>query len=482
MPHIRLRRFSDEERHATGRSKALPVRDQARHGALLRRELTQAVREYEVARANRPVDLPPIPDKVQLVLKTATTASGKPLLEREEVPKGWKLEVIEQRRDGSLVVLSREPNTQALDAAIEHFRLDDRTPTGRRKPGVRSVFKLEEVTRAQNIDKMGDELALTALDPTASYFVDVEIAAGREEEDGQQRRDEFNDYLRQGAAQIVGNGPRIGSDYAVYRVRALGALITDMLNSHPLVTFIDLPPVVEREGMELHNIREPDLPNFQQPLLTDPVVTVIDAGITPQQPLIEPAVRDQRHRSFIEGTTLDGGRDGHGTALTSIVALGSLREALLRPRNPSKPVRVLLARLLDDQTSVPDTAVVHEIIPAITAYALQEHNSRVLNHSIASRAPYNRARMSVWAETLDDLMFDNGGNGFLFIVSSGNIDGQITPTLAQVASIAGDKRNHGRCIRSHRPREFPSNASIRLPTCSTRQFTIPIYSEWFRVP
>lgn len=40
--------------------------------------------------------------------------------------------------------------------------------------------------------------------------------------------------------------------------------------------------------------------------------------------------------------------------------------------------------------------------------------------------------MSVWAETLDDLMFDNGGNGSLFIVSSGNIDGQITPTLEQV--------------------------------------------------
>lgn len=432
MPHIRLPRFSDEERHATGRSKELPRRNQARHGALLRRELTRALRDNEAARANRPANLPPVPDKVQLVLKTATTASGKPLLEREEIPKGWKLEVIEQRRDGSLVTLSRDPNARALDAAIEHFRLDDRTPTGRRKPGVRPVFNLEEVTSAQNIDKMGDELALTTLEAAASYFVDVEIAAGREAEDGQQRRDEFNNYLRQGGAQIVGNGPRVGSDYAVYRVRAPGVLITDMLNSHPLVTFIDLPPVVERAGMELHNIREPNLPDFQPPALTDPVVTVIDAGIIPQQPLVEPAVRDQRHRSFIGGTTLDGGQDGHGTAITSIVALGSLREALLRPRNPSKPVRVLLARLLDDQTSVPKTAAVHEIIPSITTYALQEHNSRVLNHSIASRAPFNRARMSVWAETLDDLMFDNGGNGFLFIVASGNIDGQITPTLAQI--------------------------------------------------
>ncbi len=432
MPHIRLVRFRDEERHATGRNKELPVRNQARHGGLLRRELREAVREYETTKANRPADLPPLPDKIQLILKTATTPSGKPLLEREAIPKGWKLEIIEQRRDGSLVALTRDTNAQSLDAVINHFRQDDRTRSGRRKPGVRPVFNLEEVTRARNLDKMGDELALTVIEPAASYFVDVEIAAGREAEDGEQRRDEFNTYLHEGGAQIVGNGARIGNDYAVYRVRAPGVLLTDMLNFHPFVSFIDLPPVVEREGIELLNIREPNLPDFQIPPLTDPVVTVIDAGIIPQQPLIEPAIRNQRHRSFIGGTTLDGGQDGHGTAVTSIVALGSLREALLEPRDPSKPVRVLLARLMNDQTSISNTTVAHEILPSITTYALQEHNSRVLNHSIASRAPFNKTRMSVWAETFDDLMFDNGGPGFLFIVSSGNIDGQITPTLAQV--------------------------------------------------
>ena len=432
MPHIRLPRFSDEERHATGRSRELPNRNQARHGASLKRELNNAIRENEAERANRPANLPPLPDQVQLILKSATTASGKPLLEREAIPKGWKLEVVEQRRDGSLVTLSRDPKVSQLEAAIEHFRLDERTSSGRRKAGVRPVFELEEVTRPQNLDKMGDELALTTLAPAANYLVDVEVAAGRETEDGEQRRNEFGNYLRNGHAQIIGNGPRVGNDYAVYRVRASGAMVTDMLNSHPFVSFVDLPPVVEREGIELHNIDEPNLPNFRTPAPDDPVVTVIDAGLIPQQPLIEPAVRDQRHRSFIGGTTLDGGQHGHGTAITSIVALGSLREALLVGPNPNKPVRVLLTRLLDDQTLVPQTAVVHEIIPSIATYALQEHNSRVFNHSVASRAPFNRARMSVWAEMLDDLTFDNGGEGFLFIVASGNIDGQLTPTLAQV--------------------------------------------------
>ena len=135
-------------------------------------------------------------------------------MEGQEIPKGWKLEVIEQRRDGSLVTLSRDPNAQALDAAIEHFRLDERTATGRRKPGVRPVFNLDQVTRPQNIDKMGDELALTAVVPADRYFVDVEIAAGRETEDGQQRRDEFSNYLREGGAQVVGNDPRIANGYA----------------------------------------------------------------------------------------------------------------------------------------------------------------------------------------------------------------------------------------------------------------------------
>jgi hypothetical protein len=191
-----------------------------------------------------------------------------------------------------LVALSRGPKAEALDSAIEHFRLDDRTQSGRRKPGVRPVFSLDEVTRAHKIDKMGDELALTAIQPAASYFVDIEIAAGRDAEDGQQRRTDFNNYLREGGAHVVGNGPRVGNDYAVYRAQTPGLLINDMLDSHPLVTFIDLPPVVEREGIELLNIHEPNLPNFYPPEVTDPVVTVIDAGMIPQHPLIEPAIRD----------------------------------------------------------------------------------------------------------------------------------------------------------------------------------------------
>jgi hypothetical protein len=120
MPHIRLSRFRDEERHVRGRSRALPIRNQGQHGAALRQELAEAVREHEAARIARPRDLPPLPETLQLVLKAAQTATGKPLLDRAEIPKGWKLEVIEERRDGSLVTLSRDPNAAALNAAIEN--------------------------------------------------------------------------------------------------------------------------------------------------------------------------------------------------------------------------------------------------------------------------------------------------------------------------------------------------------------------------
>jgi hypothetical protein len=40
--------------------------------------------------------------------------------------------------------------------------------------------------------------------------------------------------------------------------------------------------------------------------------------------------------------------------------------------------------------------------------------------------------MSVWAEALDRTAYDSGGSGYLFIVATGNIDGAVSPSEAQL--------------------------------------------------
>jgi hypothetical protein len=302
--------------------------------------------------------MPDLPDSIQVLVKPATTATGTPLLESTDIPKGWDLEIIEQRRDGALVALSPDLNLAGLETSIDNYRRNERTPKGRLKRGSRPVFNLEQIEPSSRLLRIGDELALTDLQPNENYAIDVEIAAGREQPEGAQRRQSFAGYIRNGQAQIIGNGPIVGPDYAAYRVQASGQLISDMLDYHPWVTSVDLPPIVEREATELRNMDEPNLPDFTAPGADAPIIGVIDGGIIPEHPLIRLAVRDQAHRSFISDSILDEGAEGHGTAIVSLVALGSLRGALLNPPEPAvAPVRVALGRLLDRYTQIPTDVV-----------------------------------------------------------------------------------------------------------------------------
>jgi subtilisin family serine protease len=377
--------------------------------------------------------MPDLPDSIQVLVKPATTATGTPLLESTDIPKGWDLEIIEQRRDGALVALSPDLNLAGLETSIDNYRRNERTPKGRLKRGSRPVFNLEQIEPSSRLLRIGDELALTDLQPNENYAIDVEIAAGREQPEGAQRRQSFAGYIRNGQAQIIGNGPIVGPDYAAYRVQASGQLISDMLDYHPWVTSVDLPPIVEREATELRNMDEPNLPDFTAPGADAPIIGVIDGGIIPEHPLIRLAVRDQAHRSFISDSILDEGAEGHGTAIVSLVALGSLRGALLNPPEPAvAPVRVALGRLLDRYTQIPTDVVAHRIITEIAPMMLAENGCRVLNHSIASRGLFNVNRMSLWAEAIDSVAYDEGNDGFLFIIPSGNIDGQLSPTINQI--------------------------------------------------
>src|SRR5215472_720822 len=433
MPHVRLQHFRDEVRHPRRGGPELPERNQGSHGRELRRELRAAIRDYEQQRARGSPNLPGLPATIQLLVKPATTATGKPLIDGSDVPRGWNLEIVEQRKDGTLVGLSADPNLAGLETALDNYQHNRRTQTGRLKRGTRPVFGVDELQSPTRQIRIGDELALAQLQPNLQYSVDVEIAAGREHPEGAGRRDAFSGYLRAGRAEIAGNGALIGADYAAYRVTASGSLISDMLDYHPWVISVDLPPVVEREGFELRNIGEPNLPDFPPPRPDDPVVGVIDGGIIPEHPLIRLAVRDQHHLSFISNSILDEGQEGHATAVISLVALGSLRDALLHPLDPLvPPVRVALGRLLNGDTQIPTNIVAHRSLIEVVPLMFAENACRIFNHSIASRGLLNRNRMSLWAEAIDALAYDEGNEGFLFIISAGNIDGQVSPLMPQV--------------------------------------------------
>ncbi|HBY62923.1 MAG TPA: hypothetical protein DEH78_24130, partial [Solibacterales bacterium] len=220
----------------------------------------------------------------------------------------------------------------------------------------------------------------------------------------------------------------------LYRTRITGTVLLDLVDNHPHVLSIDTPPSIELEGMELLDIDNPRLPGSLDQVAAGPPIVVIDGGVIPERPLIRRSLNGPAHRSFIPDTPawIDGGTDGHGTAIASVAALGSLRSKLLRPAADDQVLPVAIARVLDDNTRLPEAVNVKSAIPEIANQMREMNRAQVFNHSLASRAPFNRQRMSVWAEALDRTAYDNGGPGCLFVVATGNIDGAVSPSITQL--------------------------------------------------
>jgi hypothetical protein len=396
------------------------------------RQLDNVRTQLQRGIANRQQNLPTVPSGIQLLIQGATTESGKVLLEGAKL-KGLRLEVVEERRDGLFLVVSLDPDANRLAQTIESFAEDRRTPTGKRKRGVKQVFEIEEIGISGSPSKKGDELAIVEIRPDDFYVVDIEVAAGSEQPSSEERRRAFTRYLADVRGILIGNGVIVEEDYALFRARISGTALNDLLNFHPWVISVDLLPVLERQGFDLYNIRRDALPPFDPPLENAPIVTVLDGGIIPEHPLVQTSLHGLQHESFLpdNASVLDEGTEGHGTAIVSLVALSSLRQALLNGGR-IRPVRTVVARVLDGNTRVPENLNLKEVIPRAAQRMRDSHGAKIANHSLASHAPFNRNRMSVWGETLDRLAYDDGGAGFLIVTATGNIDGKVSPTIAQI--------------------------------------------------
>lgn len=465
MPHIRLRRLLAEERRPRGGGSPLPQRNFAEHGAQIQARLAEFSETARRRREARPPDLPALPIGAAMEVDVAVPG-GKPVISAAQVPKTWGVEVIEERQDGVLLAYTTDLAAPKLARAAESFRDQVRTPRGRLRHAATRVAAVEQVGAIERAERMGEELASTGdIRQAENYLVDIELAAGLSQgEVGEERRHDFTRYLREAGGLLVGSIAE--EDYALFRARISGRVVLDLLDNHPFVLLIDLPPTIEREGLALLDIDEPQLPELE--LSPGPPVGVIDGGMIPEQPLIRAAVDGPTHLNYlpVPNSILDGGADGHATAVISIAALGSLRQKLLRPEVPGTCLPVALARVLDDQTRLPDTVQMKATVPQIARDMRVLNGTRILNHSICSRAPFPRQRMSVWAEAIDRAAYDGGGEGSLFILAAGNIDGYV-PSLNQFEQLIRDA-GHPACLGDERCR-------LRNPAQAINALTVGAY-------
>lgn len=339
----------------------------------------------------------------------------------------------EERRDGTLVTLLPDGDTRALLTLIDAWKDDARDAVGDALPGTGKVGHIERFVRAARSDRTGEALAAVDLSGDAEYVVDVELRAGHAEEtgDGPARRGTFRSYVQQVGGHLV-DGSIVAADYAVFRARLPARAILDLLDSRWDLLHIDLPPQVEREALELRlGPTESAFPEIVPPAPDAPVIGVIDGGVVSKQPLLASALHARPHRSWIPGDeTFDVPPEDakHGSAVASIAALGSLRESLVRQRQPVTPLGVCVARVLVENAVLPESLNLPALLGEITTHLRDEAGACVINHSIASSANFRPSRMSVWAERLDHIAYDEGRAGFLLVVASGNVDGVHSPS------------------------------------------------------
>lgn len=405
--------------------------DRATHAVKLREGIASILKEQAAATAARDPALPHVPPGVQVVIEPLRDEKGKLLAGDVEVPRAWGLQVIEERQDGSVIAVRRGEGLDAIAKAVEGWAQNARDAKGRAKQGTRPIGKVGRIVRVRRENRVGEDLLAEDPTLTSEHVVDVEFAAGSLDGDGGPgRRHDLGAWVHASGGELIGR--LVAEDYSVFRVRLSGQAIRELVESHPDVEFIDLPPRIERDAQALDDLsaESPKL-EMARPPPDATVVGVIDGGVVSAHPLLKVALDGRPHRSWIPGeasivpvVTEDA---QHGTGVASIAALGSLRQTLTASGGRIQPVPVTLARVLGAGGQLPERLHLPAHLHAIFEHLHTQGRTRIVNHSIASHMPFRTSRMSVWAERLDHAAYDGGKPGYLVVVATGNLDGEGSP-------------------------------------------------------
>ncbi len=237
------------------------------------------------------------------------------------------------------------------------------------------------------------------------------------------------------------------ADSVQVRLRMSGAGFQDVVLNFPHLFEVSLPPELQEALARESEPAEAEEPEILSPEEGAPAVCVIDSGIQEEHRWLEPAIDTATSLSFLPGGDPDDVADyvspqGHGTRVAG---------AVLYPHQIPQTGEILPvawiqnARVLNDQNRLPIN-----LPPELYLQKVVEHfhaaprYTKIFNHSINTRHPCPRKRMTAWAAKLDELSHEHD---VLFIQSAGNQDrlgngDQVNPGLATHLAANRTPPNH----------------------------------------
>ena len=422
----------------------LPRESAAQHGRNLLRQIEEFQRAIDDHAARRSPDLPALPDDHQVIIEAKR-------LQPEQMGS-LGLTPIEERADGMLVTITPDVTLPTLATKAQSY-ISETTDSGNPKFGG-VMAPIEKIRPANRNDKAGDRLAALIeagqLDPNAPIWVDVELAGGRSDL-GVKNRQEFNDYLNQFSLELppyaeevvtaTGNF-LVEEDYSLHRVYVPGKAVLDLLDDSRAnwILALDLIADIEEHTLSLPTGAGAQLPALPQLAENAPRVVIIDSGIAANHPLFTDAQGHTiigRQRNFLPESiepasqTDDDIDRGHGTAIASVVAYGSLAEVIRNPDSAALPafwlenakISLPAAWLNPDTSSdAPQfhpvqfpKALMREVVAAFHHPLPQQ--CKIFNISI-NGALHPLQSISNWAEEIDNL---SAQNDVLFVLCGGSV-------------------------------------------------------------
>lgn len=469
FPHLHLtNRGEFVPRFPSDRSRDLEAmeirRDPASHSSRLRSEFDGLKQRDEAERLRRETeDLPPIPAEQGFLLRLPEKADV------EAIVHALGVELVAETSGGIILVSSDDLSYSKIYQVLNDFA----TGVGSATAGSSLLDVYTQPDDARKLDAIfaSDVRALWPFNETAIFTFDIAVQTAtstrkiqwptvrkrsNETEDAFiARREEarrkvwfeaLDEWQEKAEARVEELRPIVShyggeflsgivsddgvqtesgmvfADSIQIRVRMSGNGFKDVVLNFPHLFEVSLPPELQhipRGDAEVSDLIEPTI---LPPSESAPAVCVIDSGIQEQHRWISPAVDTSTSHCFLPNKDPKDVADcvkpqGHGTRVAGAV----LYPEQIPVTGVIDPVAwIQNARVLDHQNQLPSN-----LPPEIYLQKVVEHFhvaprfTKIFNHSINTRHPCPRKRMTAWAAKMDELSHEHD---VLFIQSAGNQD------------------------------------------------------------
>ena len=413
-----------------GGSPAVPERNRSRHGGNLIRQL-ESLRPQATAARNAQeaagldegfglqVEFESFPD-IELAFES---------LARER--SGIELLNVRHDRDATLATV------YVPDGKLEHFEkliadyLEEKRDTRGRPRDHRKLIDTIRQIRSATLNALwtdDPEVLPTEDEETLWWEVWLPVRADREATTGQ-----FYELAEGQGFNIAPGEVQFPERTVLLVYGSVGQMkqsililnsIAELRRAKETAGFFDTLPTAEQPAWLDDLLDRTTLPAADSDV---PHVCILDTGVNHGHPLIATALEPADSHTVEPGWGSDD-RDGHGTEMAGIAALGNLTEALSSNELLYVGHRLESVKLLPEEGSNRGDAGHHGYLtaeavarPEITA----PQRRRLFSMAVTTRDNRDRGRPSAWSAAIDRLAADADGQGEaprMFVVSAGNVN------------------------------------------------------------